>query len=246
MRGVLRPPLVLVFVGFLALYGVLNVTATMTRSNYGEGGAIVGTAVLAALVVIQYFLFRQMPVEAMRESGVVRPLWPGMRASLLITCGLLIVLGTLAFTFAASAREAWGVLAIGLALQGGLSEELVFRGFLFRKLRVGRTFWAAAWLSTVPFVFAHLYLFLLMDPIVATAATLTAVSTSFPMARLFELGGNAIWPPAIVHFATHLIKLLILSERDFALAQLIWMGCVCVLPWAAFLAKAQRPDLSKT
>lgn len=217
----------------------------MTRSNYGEGGVVVGAAVLAGLVVIQYLFFRKVPVESLREAGVVRPLWPGMRASLLITVGLLLILGTLAFTFAASARESWGFLAIGLALQGGLSEELVFRGFLFRKLREGRTFWAAAWLSMVPFVLAHLYLFLLMDPMVATAATLTAVSTSFPMAKLFEIGGNAIWPPALVHFATHLIKLLILSETDFALAQLIWMGCVCVLPWAAFLAKAQRPDSLK-
>lgn len=240
MQEVGRPSFVLVLLGFAALYAVLNAVATITRSNYGEGGALVCGSVLCTLLVIQRLLFREKPVEVLREAGFVRTNSVGLTAGVILTLLLLIVLLLLGLNFTApfKLREGWSFLLLGLALQGGISEELVFRGFLFRKLRHGRSFWGAAWLAMVPFVLAHLYLFATMEPMVATAATLVAISTSFPLARLFELSGNSIWPPALVHFVTHLVKLVVFTEASFARAQLLWMAAVCVLPWLVFFFRA--------
>jgi len=47
------------------------------------------------------------------------------------------------------------MLALGMFAQGGIAEEVVFRGFLFRRLRITRTFWRAACLAAVPFVIVH-------------------------------------------------------------------------------------------
>lgn len=242
MREVGRSPLLSVLIGFAALYAVLNAVATVTRSNYGEGGALVFGAVLCTLLLIQGLLFREKPAEALQEAGFVRPNASGLAAGMIVTLLLLIVLVILGLNLSVqlTLREGWPVLMLGLALQGGISEEVVFRGFLFRKLRTGRTFWSAAWIAMIPFVLAHLYLFVTMEPMVATAATLVAVSTSFPLSRLFEMSGNSIWPPALVHFATHLVKLVVFAEANFARAQLFWMAAVCFLPWVVFCFKEQR------
>jgi hypothetical protein len=48
----------------------------------------------------------------------------------------------------------------------------------------------------LPVVGVHLLLFLWMEWPVALASLLLSAVLSFPLARLFELGGNTIWGPA--------------------------------------------------
>ena len=62
----------------------------------------------------------------------------------------------------------WISLLPGLFAQAGIAEEVLFRGYLFGHVRVGRTFWRAAAVSMLPFVSVHLILFFSMPwPIAA-------------------------------------------------------------------------------
>jgi membrane protease YdiL (CAAX protease family) len=135
----------------------------------------------------------------------------------------------------------WYLLIPGLLAQGGIAEETIFRGFLFRHFREGRPFWRAARLAAVPFVAVHLLLFLSLDLAVALASLLVAVSLSFPLARLFERSGNSIWPPAIVHTVVQgSIKLIDPDPNSFLALAIAWMLLSAAVPWLFFLLRPER------
>jgi membrane protease YdiL (CAAX protease family) len=137
--------------------------------------------------------------------------------------------------------DGWVWLIPGLFAQAGIAEETLFRGYLFGRLRTGRTFWRAAALSMVPFVAVHLVLFITMPFWVAMAALMLAVVTSFPMAQLFELGGSTIWPPALMHFVVQgTVKVTVLSGEASAAFPLVWMLASAVLPLFVFLVPRPR------
>jgi membrane protease YdiL (CAAX protease family) len=64
----------------------------------------------------------------------------------------------------------WISLLPGLFAQAGIAEEVLFRGYLFGHIRVGRTFWRAAAVSMLPFVTVHLVLFFSMPWSIALAS----------------------------------------------------------------------------
>jgi membrane protease YdiL (CAAX protease family) len=132
-------------------------------------------------------------------------------------------------------RPDWLLLA-SLFAQGGIAEELVFRGFLFRHARKGKSFRSAALLSSIPFVAVHLLLFLDMDFAIALAALLVAISISFPLAWLFERSGNSIWPCALVHFVVQgSIKLVEAPGEQFLAMATLWMLLSATAPWLFFV-----------
>jgi membrane protease YdiL (CAAX protease family) len=132
------------------------------------------------------------------------------------------------------------LLAIGMFAQGGIAEEVVFRGFLFRRFREKHSFWRAAFYSAIPFTAVHAVLFLSFDFPVALASLLVAVSLSFPLAWLFERGGNSVWLPAIVHAVVQAsIKLVVVEEAPFQTMAIGWMAISAIAPWLLF---ALRPD----
>ncbi len=128
----------------------------------------------------------------------------------------------------------WPWLLPGLFAQAGVAEEALFRGYLFRHLREGRSFWHAAGLATLPFMAVHLILFATMPWQVALAAVLLSTFISFPLARLFELGGNTIWAPAILHFVVQGTIKIVEVPGDAGLA-IAWMAASMTIPWLVFL-----------
>jgi membrane protease YdiL (CAAX protease family) len=111
----------------------------------------------------------------------------------------------------------------------------LFRGYLFRHLRGGRTFRDAALLSMVPFVLVHLVMFATLPWAVALAATVLAVIVSVPLAYLFELGGWTIWAPAIVHFVIQgALKVIVIPDGAVTELPIIWMAAAAVVPFMAF------------
>jgi hypothetical protein len=81
------------------------------------------------------------------------------------------------------------------------------------------------------------------------AAIGLAVVSSFPLARLFELGGNTIWAPAVLHFVIQgAVKVLGVEGHSASLFPFIWMGACAVLPYLVFLfptrgrPKKARPE----
>jgi len=232
-----RHPLAETLLGFLVLWLVLDHTATGLGSLRGEGGLLVCTATLLAALVVEFALTRGRPLQALANLGLRRPaarplLWSLALAAVLF--GFFPIYAVISGT-RLTLQPGWPLLAIGIFAQGGIAEEVVFRGFLFRRLRAGRSFWRAAGLAAVPFVAVHLLLFATLSFWVALGAFAVAVSLSFPLAWLFDRSGGSIWPPAIVHAVVQgAIKLVDAGDGLSAIVP-VWLVLGAALPWSLML-----------
>jgi membrane protease YdiL (CAAX protease family) len=90
----------------------------------------------------------------------------------------------------------------------GLAEELVWRGFVFRRLRETHAFWPAVWWSMPFVVAAHVPIVLTVGPVVGLGAMLVAAVTSVPLSYLYEWGRRTLWAPALVHTAIDSFKIV--------------------------------------
>ena len=166
------------------------------------------------------------------------------RRALLAACALSIALlaclpllavatGT---TLELRAGAAW--LALGMFVQGGVAEETLFRGFMYRHLRQTRTFWRAATLSAVPFAVAHVPLFWTLDAAVALLALGMAIAWSFPLAWLFDRAGGSIWPGALLHAVMQGgVKVLVDDDAAFQSLAIAWVALGLAAPWLFFLLR---------
>ena len=149
---------------------------------------------------------------------------------------LLIIPAMIIYTNASwSMYPGWVGLLPGLFAQSGIAEETLFRGYLFRHLRKGRTFIRAAVIASIPFIAAHSILFFTMPWVIALASLLLSAIISFPLARLFEVGGNTIWAPAILHFVVQsAVKVIVIEGQAFNFP-VIWMLAAAGIPFVVFL-----------
>jgi membrane protease YdiL (CAAX protease family) len=115
-------------------------------------------------------------------------------------------------------------ILVGLFALHGIAEEVLFRGFAFHNLRVGRTFARAALLSLLLFAIAHLYLFTYMPPALAMFATFLSLASAYPLAYLFERGNNTIWAPAVLHTQVHAISFFVIPEALVTTTAISWMS----------------------
>ena len=222
--------------GLALVFGLFHGSATILGSDRGQYGILIGSLVVAATAAVYQFVSLGRGDAAFRQLGLGVPRSRGM-----IVASAVAVLLWMAALLYMRAKEAtfafypgWLSLVPGLFAQAGIAEEVLFRGYLFGQLRVGRTFWQAATVSMVPFVGVHLILFLTMPWPIALASVLLSVIISFPLARLFELGGNTIWAPAVLHFVIQgTPKVLVFPDgaESFALA---WMAASATIPLLVF------------
>ena len=225
--------------GLFLVFGLFHGSATILGSDRGQRGILVAILVVTATAMAEVFLLRRQR-GAVRRLGLGRPRSEGMvvaagTASLLLMVGLLFVLArglTPAF------YPGWISLLPGLFAQAGIAEEVLFRGYLFGHVRVGRTFWRAAAVSMLPFVGVHLVLFMSMPWPIAFASVLLAVVISFPLAYLFELGGDTVWAPAFLHFVIQAtVKVVVFAQgvESFAFA---WIVASVLVPLLIFIVRA--------
>src|SRR5262245_44165158 len=225
--------------GLAIVFALFHGLAAALGSDRGQAGLLVGGAVVVALLAAEWLLFRQAPAQALWSLGFGRPAARGLIAALGVCVALLAVIPIYAGARGASLTfyPGWLWLLPGLFAQAGIAEEALFRGYLFGRLRRGRSFWHAVALATAPFVAVHLILFATMPWPIALAAMLLSAILSFPLARLFELGGNTIWAPALLHFTVQgAIKVLELPG-DTGLP-LIWMAASAAVPYLAIAVSA--------
>lgn len=233
----------LIFAGFLALWLVLDRLAAGLGSLRGEHGVVVCLTVVALAVIVEAALFRTKPPEALSVLGLRAPRMDALAWTALFCVALLAFFPLYALVSgqAIARRPDALLLSIGIFAQGGIAEELVFRGFLFRRLREGRTFWKAAALAAIPFIAIHMLLFFTMDPMMAAAALIVSLSMSFPLAWLFERSGDSIWPCAAVHAVVQgAIKLIEVDDAAFASLALAWMAIATIAPWLFFLLSGRE------
>lgn len=224
--------------GLAAVFTLFHILGQVLGSDRGQAGLVIACAVVAALLIVEFALFTRGPAAALRALGFGRPAARGLFAALGVCLALLAVIPVYAMLTgtAFATIPGWPWLLPGLFAQAGIAEEALFRGYLFGRLRRGRSFWHAAALATWPFVLVHLILFATMPWPIALAAVLLSVVLSFPLARLYELGGRTIWVPALLHFTVQgAVKVLDLQGN--ASFPLIWMAASALLPYLVFLVR---------
>jgi membrane protease YdiL (CAAX protease family) len=209
-----------------ALLGISEIDAT---GRYGLG--ILAVVLLVGLLV-ERVAFGVRPREALRLLGFGQPGW----RALLLAC-VIGALVQLVYPVAAAMtgttftlRPDWLWLLIGLFAFHGLAEELVWRGYAYRRLRQGRSFGRTV-LWTMPLVaVSHVPIVINSGPVVGAAALLVAAITSIPLAYLFDTGRSSIWAPAVVHTAIDTFKLVVIPTAALTTFPLMLSAVSIVVP----------------
>jgi len=217
-------------IGFGVLFGALSVASGFDAT--GTWGLAILAVVLVTAVVVERVIFRTP--------------WPGMIGRIglgrtnirsLIVAGGVSALVLLVYPLSAAIsgesvqlRSDWLWLLVGLYAFHGLAEELVWRGYAFRRLREGRSFWRAVWL-TMPLIAAtHLTIVFTLGPAVGIGAMLVAAVTTIPLSYLYEAGGNSVWAPGLVHTAIDAFKLFVIPAAASATFPFLMVGVSVVIP----------------
>jgi membrane protease YdiL (CAAX protease family) len=216
--------------GFAVLLTVLLGTSQVDGT--GRFGLAILAVVLLAGIGVERWLFGNRPREALRLLGFGRP---GGRA--LLVAGVVGALVQMVFPLTSALtgttltlRPDWPWLLVGIFAFHGLAEELVWRGYSYRRLRVGRSFPAAV-LWTMPLVaVAHVPIVISSGPLIGAAALIVAAVTSVPLAYLFDMGRSTIWAPAVVHTAIDSFKLVVVPAAAATTFSLLLSAVSVVVP----------------
>jgi membrane protease YdiL (CAAX protease family) len=132
-------------------------------------------------------------------------------------------------------RPEWLYLLAGVVLVNGITEEVIHRGFVFGRLRRGRSFAAAATLSAMVFAAQHLYIMVTTGWTVGLASVMLAALLAYPLAFVFERGGNSIIAPAILHTSSNAPVVVLAMPEDIAAVALVpHMGVVLLSLYLVF------------
>jgi membrane protease YdiL (CAAX protease family) len=162
---------------------------------------------IAFVIFTEGILKRESIVQLLREYGFRPPNSIQLRISavglIIVALGYFIVSRVWLGSFELNPH--WKTTAVKFFLEAGFAEEIVFRGYLFRKMRMSQSFLRAATLSGVVFGATHLINLvngLSVDVLVGTAISVTiGFLMTFPFAVLFEIGGGSLLGGVILHFA---------------------------------------------
>jgi membrane protease YdiL (CAAX protease family) len=201
----------------------------------------VGAVIVALAVLAEHLLTRATLRSCVVALGLAAPTARALLAAVALSAALLACLPLLAALkdVELALRAGAASLALGMLAQGGIAEEVLFRGFMYRHLRRTRTFWRAATLSAVPFAAAHAPLFWSLDATVALHALAMAIAWSFPLAWLFDRARGSIWPGAILLAVIQGGIKVLVDDDDAAFQSLAiaWVALGIAAPWALFLLR---------
>jgi membrane protease YdiL (CAAX protease family) len=216
--------------GFALVVTVLMATASIDAT--GRLGLPILAAVFGAALVVERGLYGTGVGAASRLLGFGRPRIRALVVAVLVAAVIQLVYPLLTATTGAVARlrPGWPWLLVGIFAFHGLAEELVWRGYAYRRLRVGRGFGAAV-LWTMPLVAAtHLPIFVTSGPAVGVAAMAVAAVTTLPLARLFDAGRGTLWAPAVLHVGIDSFKLVEVPAAVLTTFSLLLAGMSLVVP----------------
>jgi membrane protease YdiL (CAAX protease family) len=141
--------------------------------------------------------------------------------------------GRFTATPVALARD-WLPILLGVILVNGLAEEAIHRAFIFGHLRETRSFRTSAAISAVIFAAQHVYLLFTIGAVAGLASVGLALALAFPLAFLYERGGNSLGAPAILHTSSNAPMMLLVTAEGATAAILPHMGVVLVSMYLSF------------
>jgi membrane protease YdiL (CAAX protease family) len=200
--------------------------------------ALIVSAIVLAILLLLLRIGGDSFKKAFNSLGFGRTDFKRLLPGIVISVALLLMYLLLGFLLNAKVFLAkdWHLNLIGLFLTGGLTEEMLFRGYFFGSLRRKMSFRKASLISAIFFTLAHLVMFTYMDWPIALLSTLLAIATSVPFAFLYEKGNNTVWSPAIVHATIRTVGLVITTdENHFPQFSMLWIVSCMVLPYIVLM-----------
>jgi membrane protease YdiL (CAAX protease family) len=150
----------------------------------------------------------------------------------------VLLLGASGLGVTLELRANWATVLIGVLVFHGLAEELVWRGYVFARLRDRCSFAAAVWWSVPLIALTHAPIVISDGWLVGLLATMTAAITCWPFAYLWEYGGRTVWGPALLH---GLIGTWQLFERSYPPSfSILVLGASITVPLMVFLPALRR------
>lgn len=197
-------------VGFTVLWGALAGTSHFDPT--ARWGPAVLAAVFVAAIAVEKILYPAPLHEVLGRVGLGRPGPRALVAAAGVSGLILLVYPVYALVegHRLTLHEDWPWVLIGIFALHGLAEELVWRGFAFRRLRAGRSYWRSVGWAMPLIAATHLPIVITMGPAIGIGAMLVAAVTTLPLSYLYEMGRRTIWAPALVHTSIDSFKLFVL------------------------------------
>jgi membrane protease YdiL (CAAX protease family) len=166
---------------------------------------LLGAWGVGAILVAERLLFSSTWDKAVAAVGFVPVRMAAVIVALVVSLPMWAFLPLYAWLNGAqvSLNPNWLALLVGVILVNGIAEEVIHRGFIFGNLRRQRTFAGAALISAVIFAVQHLYLILTIGWAAGLSSVLLAALLAYPLAFIFEQGGNSIGAPAVLHTSSN-------------------------------------------
>jgi membrane protease YdiL (CAAX protease family) len=232
------------------LLGFVLLWAALAGASANDPTARWGPAVLAVVVAaslgVSRGLYRLPLRDAVRDLGLGRPGGRALAVSAAVSALVLLVWPATALLSGAPIplRPDWPVVLIGILALHGLAEEMVWRGYVFRRLASGRSFWRAVWWSMPLIAATHLPILVTSGPAIGIGAMLVAAVTSIAFSRLYAMGGGSVWAPGLLHAAIDSFKLVVLPAAALSVYPYLIIGFSLFIPLLVLLAPARPPDAS--
>ena len=200
---------------------------------------------VAAIVVAERMFFTDRLNDCLRAVGFSRAPWPVLVVAGFSSIPMWAFLPLTGWMKGVQVdlRPDWLPLLIGVVMVNGIAEEVIHRGFVFGHLRRRQSFASAATLSALLFGAQHLYIIATTGWTIGLAAVLLAVLLSYPMAFVFERGGNSIVGPALLHTSSNApVFVFELPEKLMAVALLPHMVVTLSSMYLVFTARKWLAD----
>lgn len=213
---------IIVIVWYLGLTYLPQIAGTCLDGDclFTSGEIVISVAIPLAFFIVpialEILLYHKSAKSALSDIGLTRFRWAGIRLAAIYLLPLLVFFPLLSAVTGAplALRANWTWFVLSALLNNGLVEETMMRGYVFRHLRKGRTFWRGAALSTAYFAGYHLPLILTAGPLVGTISVIVSIPMGFLTAYVYERGGNTVWGPILLHVVYNALAFIVVFPDD--------------------------------
>ena len=177
---------------------------------------------VGATLFFERLFFSESVHAAWRAVGFARARGRAVAIALLVSVPMWLLLPVLCGLngIPITVGPDWPAVVLGVILVNGITEEVLHRGFVFHRLRREFAFARAAAIGAAVFAAQHLYLVGTIGWAAGISSVVLAALLTWPLAYVFEHGGNSIAAPAILHTSSNAPR-LILDSPDGQLTSVL-------------------------